>query len=445
MPVWHDAMKEWIEAEELVFLGITQEQHPERCNLFAQWKGFEFPILWDPFNLTGSKAVPNFIAIDEHGIVRSTRPNVKTFVDDFLLVEFEAPAEKVVTKVLDGACAFTGAHHVALPHSAMMAGRDLDESVERFEAWAYDRPEDAVAAFRAGVARRMRYDSKESRPDDFQAAVDHWTHALQLDPNQYIWRRRIQQYGPRMDKPYPFYTWVGEARRAITARGETPVELVAELTPAELAEPRSAKEAGVTDVKSPDPEGKIDRDEMGLISIETAVAFDTSSKAPVATVHSRAASEREAGRTLEPRSGSDDPALDRRPDAAAPGNRAAHRRGHVVGAEAAELRADAARGGGGRAGEGLRALLRLRGSGGHLPVPAPELRGRGGAALASCIADEDEALGTSTRRRVRRRSRHLRTVDAVWRTKPELPRPGGHAGGIVAGGGSPGDVEACAR
>jgi hypothetical protein len=38
-----------------------------------------------------------------------------------------------------------------------------------------------------------------------QKAVQYWTMALDMDSNQYIWRRRIQQYGPRLEKPYSFY------------------------------------------------------------------------------------------------------------------------------------------------------------------------------------------------------------------------------------------------
>jgi len=134
------------------------------------------------------------------------------------------------------------------------------------------------------VARRLRYDSGARRPQDFQAAVDHWAHALSIDPNQYIWRRRIQQYGPRMDKPYPFYSWIDEARRDLLARGEEPVPLLAELTPSERAEPLRGF-AGAGDAGTePDPEGKVHADD-GLVSVETAVAFDTSRKEPVASVH----------------------------------------------------------------------------------------------------------------------------------------------------------------
>ena len=276
MPVWHEELAEWIASEELVFVGLTQEQHPDRCRLFAQWKEFSFPILWDPFNVTGSKVVPNFVAIDEFGVVRSVRPNRATFEDDFLLVTFEAPET--------GSSGLRSPLRPTSPEADLMVGRRVDEAVASLEARAADAPDDGVAAFRAGVARRMRYDSDASRPDDFQAALDYWERALALDPNQYIWRRRIQQYGPRMDKPYPFYNWVAQAQRAIRARGEEPVELVAELTPAELAEPREASAGEAKPAEEPDADGAI-RADTDLVAIESAVAFDTSGQGSVATVH----------------------------------------------------------------------------------------------------------------------------------------------------------------
>ncbi len=288
MPVWHEFTEEMRAAGELVVVGITQEQHPERCRLFAQWQGFDWPILWDPFNLTGSMVVPNVVAVDEYGIVRSIRPRPDTFEDDFLFVDFPVPASPQdvdPVAALEAACAFPEKHGAISAVAALMKGTDgMNGAVERLEREAGEHPDDGRLAFRAGVARRLRYDSSLSRPDDFQAAVDAWSHALALNPDQYIWRRRIQQYGPRLDKPYRFYTWIEEARRDIAARGETPIELRAELTPAELAQPRRDMTAS-PETAQPDAAGAIRRDEDGLVSIETAVAFDTSGKRPVASVH----------------------------------------------------------------------------------------------------------------------------------------------------------------
>ena len=59
-------------------IGIIQEQHPDRCRLFMQWKQMGWPIIVDSLNLTGVSAVPRTLAIDEHGIVRLNRAQPET-------------------------------------------------------------------------------------------------------------------------------------------------------------------------------------------------------------------------------------------------------------------------------------------------------------------------------------------------------------------------------
>ena len=72
-----------------------------------------------------------------------------------------------------------------------------------------------------------------------------------------------------------------EARREIEARGEMPMRIRVALTPAELAEKSDfTKGAAGTE---PDAAGEIPRDESGLIGVESAVAFDTSSGKAVAS------------------------------------------------------------------------------------------------------------------------------------------------------------------
>ena len=293
MPGWHAFTQRYRDEGLLEVVGIATEQHPARTRLFAQWQGFDWPILWDPFNLTGSAAVPNHIFVDEFGIVRSTRPDQATFEDELLFADFggtpspsivvEGGAAALLETVRHAEGSFEHAHYRALSDLLWPGGGDRDAAIEVLEAQAAERSEDPRLAFRAGVARRMRFDSDAPRSDDFQAAVDHWTAALAGDPAQYIWRRRIQQYGPRMDKPYNFYSWIETARSELIARGQTPVALVATLTPAELAESRT--ESPGTAGSEPDPEGSVPRDEAGLVAIETAVAFDTSKDRSVASVH----------------------------------------------------------------------------------------------------------------------------------------------------------------
>ena len=114
--------------------------------------------------------------------------------------------------------------------------------------------------FRLGVAHRMRHESAGRRPGDFQAAIDAWGRALELDPNQYIWRRRIEQYGPRLTKPYAFYDWVVPAKAEISRRGETPVPLAVEPYGSELAGPVRDVVAEASVPLEPDPKGQIHRD-----------------------------------------------------------------------------------------------------------------------------------------------------------------------------------------
>ncbi|MFK7767419.1 MAG: hypothetical protein AB8B55_09380, partial [Mariniblastus sp.] len=128
---------------------------------------------------------------------------------------------------------------------------DLDSAANNLDGHLY---------FRLGVAYRMRYDQAESgkqNQNDFTLAAKYWSKALEVNPNQYIWRRRIQQYGPRLSKPYPFYDWVAQAKTEIKARGETPIKLKVPLAGAEIAQ-RERKFTVTEEVAAnPDPNAKI--------------------------------------------------------------------------------------------------------------------------------------------------------------------------------------------
>jgi hypothetical protein len=115
----------------------------------------------------------------------------------------------------------------------------------------------------------MRYDSDGRRDGDFSKAIEHWANALEIDPNQYIFRRRIQQYGPRLDKPYSFYDWVNTARAEVEARGEVPSPLVIEPRGAEFAHPTKSFTPSEAPEAEPDPRGRVLRDESQFITIET--------------------------------------------------------------------------------------------------------------------------------------------------------------------------------
>jgi hypothetical protein len=286
-----------VKQKRLVVLGVTQEQHAERCRLFAQWKGFDWPILHDPINLLEAPAVPIVVAIDEHGIVRAIRPRPETFAADFLDKAFadDAPANEPRSVGAPDAAALrrkAEASPSALAWRAVGDALTIWGGAERHEQAidAYGRAlkldsSDKNALFRLGVAYRMRHESAGRRPGDFQAAVDAWANALALDPNQYIWRRRIEQYGPRLIKPYAFYDWVNQAKREIAARGEQPISLEILPTGAEIASP--ARDFGLAppDGKSPDPDGKIVRDKDRLIGVEVAVVPSHVRPGQTARVH----------------------------------------------------------------------------------------------------------------------------------------------------------------
>ncbi len=293
MPVWHQAARKWREEKGLVVLGLAQEQHPARCALYQQWQEFDWPILWDPFNLSNSKVVPRFIEIDAGGIVRSLRANPRDFAAEFLDREFPLPASVSSPPAPASApTAVTASPTATLSPSKSRAAiqdfldgqRALEELIPVLERAAAAYPDDASLQFRWGVALRMRFDSGPGHPDDFQGAVDAWRRALAMRPDQYIWRRRIQQFGPRMDKPYPFYPWVGEARAAIRARGRTPVSLPVPLTAAERAQPERALTVEPGGNPPAEDQG-VPVDDRGLIRVRPTVVFGTGRQASVARVY----------------------------------------------------------------------------------------------------------------------------------------------------------------
>jgi tetratricopeptide (TPR) repeat protein len=290
VPVWHEGAAKWVKEGRLVLLGVTQEQHADRCLLLAQWKGFDWPILHDPINVLEATGVPILVAIDEHGIVRSTRPALGTFQAEFLERSFADDAQgkdsSRITPVLkrsgaspdwDALRARAKESYTAAPWRdlgdalALWGGDDhLEEAMDAYGRALRLEPKDGPALFRLGVCFRRRSESARRRPGDLQAAIDAWGQALDFDPNQYIWRRRIQQYGPRLDKPYAFYDWVEAAEKDVRARGQKPVSLTVRPVGAEIAQPVKAL-AQLGEVRAPDPHGRVHRDKDGLIRAEVTV------------------------------------------------------------------------------------------------------------------------------------------------------------------------------
>jgi hypothetical protein len=293
VPVWDDRTKDAVADGKLAVLGVIQEQHAERCQLFAQWKGFQWPILQDAINSLGPRAVPIVVAIDERGIVRAVNPQPAEF-DMFLVGDGRddisaSPISASPTRTVKRQQLYERALQLAdsLPTDAatllnlgdalMLWGgvQDLDAAVEAYQQAAKLQSDDGPTHFRLGVALRRRYESDSRKPDDFQRAITHWNRALEIDPNQYIWRRRIQQYGPRMTKPYAFYDWITQATTDLESRGEKSLPLRVELTRAELAFPAKRADFAPHSAPEPDPGNKIDQDQQPLVHIVTTVVPPT--------------------------------------------------------------------------------------------------------------------------------------------------------------------------
>jgi len=270
MASWQGATEPHVKAGKLVVIGVVQEQHADRARLYRQWKRLEWPIFIDALNLRDLDAVPVPVGVDESGIVRLTGALSADAVREFVEKDFgktAVPAGQNVAPKPDPKAAKSPRDRgdALFLHDP----EGLDAAVEAYEK---ADPQDARALFRLGVALRARYDSPGRRPGDAQRAVEAWGAALALQPNKYIWRRRIQQFGPRLDKPYDFFFWVEEARRDILARGEKPVELAAEPMGSEIAPPsKGAPQAAAPAVPDPDPAGKLIRDKRPIVVVEPVV------------------------------------------------------------------------------------------------------------------------------------------------------------------------------
>jgi tetratricopeptide (TPR) repeat protein len=262
-------------------VGIIQEQHPDRARLFMQWKQMDWPILIDSLNLQGVAAVPITLAIDEYGIIRAVNPERESIETSFLSQSYPKPPGQTAAEIrppdLKKLKAETSGGSVSswrdYADAIVMWGADhqLGDAIAAYEKAISLDSGQSPTYFRLGVAYRKRYESSIRKRDDFQKAVEHWMRALEMDPNQYIWRRRIQQYGPRLDKPYPFYDWVTTARQDIQARGEKPTPLLVEPGGSELASPLKAFAMDQPSRQQTDAQGRVLRDKEGFISTEVAL------------------------------------------------------------------------------------------------------------------------------------------------------------------------------
>jgi len=283
VPGWHEATRELQAEGRIRTVGVVEEQHPDRARLFMQWKQMDWPVLVDALNQLDVAAVPITLLVDEYGVIRRRVPReadpaqaVREFLEQqFAPPELQPPAPRLPSlEGLRRAAAKRGAEGwLEYGEAQALWGREerWDRAIGALEQATGLVPDDGRAQFRLGVVYRMRYDSVEGQAADFSRAVAHWERALAIDPNQYIWRRRIEQYGPRLGKPYAFYDWVQQARAEIRARGEEPLALRIEPGGAELARPAEPWEAEPEQGSEPDPQGRVARDSAGLIRVQATI------------------------------------------------------------------------------------------------------------------------------------------------------------------------------
>jgi len=275
--------------------GIIEEQHPDRARLFMQWKQMPWPVLVDSLDLLGVSAVPITLAVDEYGVIRMVNPAPGEIEEKFINRTFERPVSlpEVANRAPDLVAVKQATESNTVASWADYANAVVEwggpqrtsEAIQAYQRALRLDPASGPLHFRLGAAYRKRYDSNFRQPEDFQKAVEQWSAALEIDPNQYIWRRRIQQYGPRLDKPYSFYDWVTTARKEIVARGEIPAPLSIEPSGAEFAQSEQSFAAASNSIKEPDPRGRILRDAGQFVKVETAVVPNTRAQDVSERVH----------------------------------------------------------------------------------------------------------------------------------------------------------------
>lgn len=304
--MWNEKTKPLVETGKLVVIGVAQEQHAERAQLYKQWKQYKFPIAQDSVTGLGLAVVPVPILLDEFGYVLNARPRISQ-IELLVNTKVERPTIPAPTldpvqvdstwQVLNDAKTNSSESSMSAGDALLRAGNfeSTRAAIKCYQA-AIERAVTAKSTelqgsglFRLGVAYRTLFDLTNDDgqdPEDFRNAAKAWSAALELNPNQYIWRRRIQQYGPRQIKPYPFYDWVDEAIQEVAARGEVPIKLTVPLSKAEIAQPKRGFESAQGAV-SPDPDARIKLDVENVVGFHATVVPQKIKPSQAVRVHLR--------------------------------------------------------------------------------------------------------------------------------------------------------------
>lgn len=296
MPVWHAGTQRSVQDGKLAVVAIVQDQHPDRARLFLQWKRIDWPVLADSLDLLNLETVPLTVAVDEYGIVRFSElpmAAAKTIEQTFVNQTYEKPAAPAPIDTADlaaprGVRSKDAADAWRAYGDAMSVyggGERWTEVIDAYRHAAQLASSDGPTQFRLGSALRKRYDSPTRQPGDFQDAEEHWGKALDIDPNRYIWRRRAQQYGPRLETPVAFFDWIRDARAEITGRGETPIPLTVEPGDSEYAVPDVHAPAPKAPAAEPDARGRIRRDRGEFVAVDMATVPPIAAPGDAVRVH----------------------------------------------------------------------------------------------------------------------------------------------------------------
>lgn len=289
----------------MIMIGVIQEQHSDRCRLFQQWQKLDFPIAQDLLNTNGINVVPVYIGIDEFGVVKGRMRRPQDFIDNVLNAKSEKPNKEFPQISLNDIkiderkrkAQETGSvdNLVRLGDALIQWNAESSDSIiqaidsyqRALQAAESKSPKTSRAdiQFRIATSNRLLYEAQGQRdPDLFWKSVQLWENALKTNPNQYIYRRRIEQYGPRLKKPYSFYDWVSIARDEIRERGEVPVQLAVEPNGAELA--KKTKSLTVdSEQTNPDPDARVTVVEQDWVKVHFNTVPTNPKPGDVVAVH----------------------------------------------------------------------------------------------------------------------------------------------------------------
>lgn len=266
MPGWHVSTKYPEEAGTINVMGIVLEQHPERARLFMQWQKMGWPVAVDALNLLELRAVPVTLLLAPDGRISQISPDPDRFLESLEKPEPLPPIQDSLNVwkpwIGDAEKHFLSGDGSYTPI--------ISQLKTRLNSLPPQSAESALTYFRLGVVTKARDESSDSEINDFAEAVEFWQQALIRDPNQYIWRRRIQQYGPRLTKPYPFYDWVPQALDDLKIQGNPWNGGPISLTGSEVTTP-SQNHHHPAAHPNPDPDNKINHLAPGSLNVSLTV------------------------------------------------------------------------------------------------------------------------------------------------------------------------------